>query len=385
MGESLVSFSNSVGCELLYRYSDPFGDLNPVIPIGNPPDPTDEFDNHAFGSIRDRIYDACIKLNTNSDKSGTLPNSWLTDIPWYEYNYLVVKNGTASYPAIQTFDIGAMSQEKFESENFESQLQLVKVKYKFGDWPQKTGEVISGVNVSTDILSKLCMLGNVRKEKKWDRYSIEKIGKNIHTVIRKRWESKDSYFDVTMVVCPSFEAARKYLIYRYAASPYKPPGRIFMKDIDIGDICLGIRKEKYFLSIDFIRHNVIFMMQAKGDFVKKLECIARKLDELLLDQKTVKKYSRLKQIPCIASFSCKKRKIKPGESVPLRLKIKNPQKRGLHYFWSMSGGGIEKDFKENFVYYGSEVGIQKITLTVINDIGLYDSRSLVIEVLPGWY
>ena len=202
-------------------------------------------------------------------------------------------------------------------------------------------------------------------------------------MLRTRWESKKSYFDVTMVVCPSFEAARKYLIYRYAASSYEPPDRIYMKDMGIGDICLGIPTEvnKHFSSIDFIRHNVIFMLQAKGDFVKKLRCIARKLDQLLLSQESVKKYSLLKQIPRIASFSGKKQKIKPGESVPLRLKIENPQKRELRYFWRMSDGGIKKDFKENFVYYGEEVGIQKITVTVINDIGLYDSRSLVIEVL----
>lgn len=376
MGESLVTFSNSVGCELLYRYSDPFGKLNPVIPIGPPClNPPVFFDNHAFGSIRDKIFDACIKLPQN------YKDPWLTDIQWAKYKEEVVKDGRAAFPAIRTFAIGWSSLDKFEGENFKRQLRCVKDKYDFCNWNSEARRVIPGVNVSSEIQLQLSMMRKVKKEEDGGRYSIEKIGKNIHTVIRESWESNDSYFDVTMVVCPSFGAARKYLIYRYAALPYEPPDRELLKDI--GNICLGIREEKYFSSIDFIRHNVIFIMQAKGDIVKELKSIARKLDELLINQETVKKYSRLKQIPRIDSFYCKKEKIKPGESVPLRLKIKNPQKRELHYFWCMSGGGIKKDFRENFVYYGSELGIQKITVTVLNDIGLYDSRSLKVEVLPG--
>lgn len=108
--------------------------------------------------------------------------------------------------------------------------------------------------------------------------------------------------------------------------------------------------------------------------------MAKKLDELLLKKKPVKYYSNLKEIPKITRFSCKKKRIKWGESASLSLEVKNPENKKLRFRWRMSGGGIEKDCNGNYVYYGGETGKQTITVTVINDAGLHDSKSLEIEV-----
>lgn len=99
------------------------------------------------------------------------------------------------------------------------------------------------------------------------------------------------------------------------------------------------------------------------------------------EKKAVTKYKHLADVLSIKMFSSEKAKIKFGESTVLTVKVNNPGKRELYYFWTMTGGGVEKDLLENFVYYGTEAGKQHITVTVINDIGLYDTESIDIEVV----
>lgn len=136
MGKSLVIFSNVVGCGLSYRRSDPFGYLNCIHAIGrgwtnnpfcqntiynydpNPIVPEDwddsngrsKFGNHAFGSISDNIFDACLTVDTddNPDYEPHLIESWMINEPWNNFKTKVVDNNpstSSGYPSTWTFDI----------------------------------------------------------------------------------------------------------------------------------------------------------------------------------------------------------------------------------------------------------------------------------------
>jgi len=141
MGKSLVTLSNTLGCGLSYRYSNPFGHLNCIYGIGrgwtnNPfnanteplyhfvPDPIvpgdwgwDEgrsfFGNHAFGSIGDNIFDACLTVDTDKDPDDgpSFKEAWMIDVPWEVYKENVVDDypifilGPTGFPETKSFDI----------------------------------------------------------------------------------------------------------------------------------------------------------------------------------------------------------------------------------------------------------------------------------------
>jgi hypothetical protein len=134
MGHSLVSMANAVGCNLSYRFSQPFGYLNCIHPIGqgwannpfygnsnyssNPivngdwtiADGRSRFGNHAFGSISDNIFDACLTVDTDSDPDFGPPftETWMINQVWNSYKAKVVDNNPStntSYPSIETFNI----------------------------------------------------------------------------------------------------------------------------------------------------------------------------------------------------------------------------------------------------------------------------------------
>ena len=107
MGKALVTFSNIVGCNLSYRRSEPFGNVNCIKLVGKDPDCNQYFENHTFGSIGDRIFDACF-IMCPCCSPGISPhnNFWLTNILWEDYKDIVVKNGGAAYPQGFSFAIG---------------------------------------------------------------------------------------------------------------------------------------------------------------------------------------------------------------------------------------------------------------------------------------
>jgi hypothetical protein len=134
MGKAVVTFSNVVGCGLSYRYSSPFGFLNCINAIGrgwtnnpfysnpscnpNPIVPGDwgyaegrwGFGNHAFGSIGDNIFDACLTVDTDNDPDYGPPftETWMIDEPWTGYKTKVVDNYPSTntgYPSTQPFSI----------------------------------------------------------------------------------------------------------------------------------------------------------------------------------------------------------------------------------------------------------------------------------------
>jgi hypothetical protein len=134
MGKSLVSIANAGGCGLSYRFSGPFGYLNCIYAIGrgwtnnpfhdnpsidpNPIVPEDwssadgrsGFGNHAFGSISDNIFDACLTVDTDSNPDYGPPflETWMLDEPWSGYQVKVVDDNppsTTAYPSTYTFSI----------------------------------------------------------------------------------------------------------------------------------------------------------------------------------------------------------------------------------------------------------------------------------------
>jgi len=266
----------------------------------------------------------------------------------------------------------------------QKQIETVKEEYDFDNWGAEEGKVISGVAISEEIFPLLSQMKKVWPE---DNYNVNNIQQSTFIEIRKWWRSGNDEFEVKMVVGPTFEAAKEYLILSYTCtqreSPLiKPPGHAF--GLNIGDVCFVTAKKQgqAFSSIDFIRHNVIFIMRAEGSIQSELGTMAKTLDRLLQKQDPVGTYTELPELPAITTFSSRKTNITLGDEVILRVKVHNPQDRQLHYFWDMTGGGIEKDLSGNFVYYGSEDGNQIIAMTVVNDMGLYNTRTLNIKVMP---
>lgn len=268
-------------------------------------------------------------------------------------------------------------------------IKRIMERYDYANWKTGSGKVIPGVKISENVLQKF---GSTMMKRAWkkDIYSTGKVDGTPHSysIIRKYWKSEDknSFLDVTMVVAPTPEAARKYLILRYAGSQVgpnlvRPAGRDI--GIDLGSVCFVTRTKELgsLSSIDFIRNNVVIMIRAEGSFRMELEAVAREVDALLMQEPYADNYSQLKQIPSITRFSSERITIKLGETVPLHLEVNNPKQRELRYFWKISGGGIEKDRKGNFFYYGGEAGKHTVTVTVINDMGLQHSKSIEIEVL----
>lgn len=266
---------------------------------------------------------------------------------------------------------------------FSKRVKELKKRYDFENWEPETGKVISGLVISKKVIPGL---GTLRKVWKDDNYSINRARKDTHVSIRKWWRLEDEQFDVTMVVGPTFEAAKEYLISTYANTQrepplIKPPGRKF--GLKIGNVCFVTAEEEgeAFSSIDFIRHNVLIMIRAEGDVRMKLRAMAETIDALLLKQKPARKYEELRDRPTITAFSAEKKKIKFGENTLLKLEVRNPRDSELRYLWTITGGGVKKNLVGDFVYQGGEKGKHRVTITVVNDVGLYDSKPIDIEVV----
>jgi hypothetical protein len=101
MAQSLVTFANVIGGNLAYSFCDRFGRLNCVKLIGRDCSCQEKFDDHAFASLGDRVFDACL---TVSEECRSCPDTWMTDIPWDDYIKAVIKRGQPSHP--KTFPFG---------------------------------------------------------------------------------------------------------------------------------------------------------------------------------------------------------------------------------------------------------------------------------------
>jgi hypothetical protein len=264
----------------------------------------------------------------------------------------------------------------------QKQMNSVKESYRFSDWKADPGKVIPGVAISEQLFPKLKELQKVWPE---DNYSLEEFDKRTLTKIRKWWRLQAEEFEVTMVVGSTFDDAKNYLIIQYAQTERQPPlikpsGRDF--GLAVGNVCFvtAEKRGEAFSSIDFIRQNVLVMMRGEGSIRYDLKAMAETLDRLLLRKKAVTEYGRLAELPKIKTFSARTKGIRVGEKVILGLRVDNPLKLELRYFWTLSGGGVERDLRGNFQYHGSEGGPQIIKVGVVNELGIYATKTMKIVV-----
>lgn len=92
MGKALVTYGNLLGCNLTLRYCRSFGALHCIKPVGEKWKPSECFNNHAFASQGDNIFDASLKVNSrgNPDQK-PYRAAWMINIPWCDYKEMVVK------------------------------------------------------------------------------------------------------------------------------------------------------------------------------------------------------------------------------------------------------------------------------------------------------
>jgi hypothetical protein len=121
MGKSVNLYSNALGCNSDYVYTNPFGYLNCIKPIGrswtnNPfyvflsspynvpivgedlSDPNrTSFGNHAFCMLGNIIYDACLTVDVDSNPDySPFVESWATSWDWSTYRTKIIDNIPAS-------------------------------------------------------------------------------------------------------------------------------------------------------------------------------------------------------------------------------------------------------------------------------------------------
>ncbi len=107
MGMALVAFSNSLGCGLSYKVSAIFGcGLHCIKLIGNDWDCGMYFKNHAFASLNNRIFDASLKFDGDSNPGGAPHReAWVTNISWRKYTRKIIKTGIPLPPKKESFKI----------------------------------------------------------------------------------------------------------------------------------------------------------------------------------------------------------------------------------------------------------------------------------------
>ncbi|MCP4664440.1 MAG: hypothetical protein GY856_54345 [bacterium] len=264
----------------------------------------------------------------------------------------------------------------------EQQVERLKALYDFPRWHEETGEVISGVAVSAAVVAQLESMTTT-----WPQafYALDRLGDREYTVIRQRWESEQGEVDVTMVVAPTLAAAQEYLIFRYANTQREKPLVMPRGDelgLDLGHLAFVLPEDGSdgFVRIDFLRHNVLTMLRAEGGLRGELRAVAEAIDRELRAKESALSTDRLPERPLIRTFHPQRSKIRRGQKVPLVLDVDSPGDRPLRYFWTMDSGGVEENLLGWFLYYGEGPGDQRITVTVVNDLGLRASATAKLTV-----
>jgi hypothetical protein len=228
----------------------------------------------------------------------------------------------------------------------------------------------------------------MRDARPGDAWTMRPVENHRCAEIRRAWVSPEGRLEVTQVVAPTFEAAKACLIETYARTsmaspPVRPEGRSF--GLDIGRICFVTpagSEAGAFSGIDFIRHNVLFMIRAEGGMQTRLKSLAGSLDALLAAKEPAASLETHPERPRIRHFSAEADTLRKGLETALNLDVRQAPPCGLFYDWTLTGGGIRKDLLDRFIYYGGETGTHHVTVTVINEKGLHDRASLNLSVLP---
>jgi hypothetical protein len=250
--------------------------------------------------------------------------------------------------------------------------------------------VIPGVAVSTSLLPPLKNMQNAWKR---DDYRIEKIsGETLDirdfniSIIRKMWVEGYNQLEFTMMVFPSYHKAISHITdFAKALSNARSIGQTDAElGQEFGNACIIFRdlKSGYYSSISFIRRNVVILMQAEGNVIPHLSKMARKVDDKLKKTKPICRYSQLKKTLDV-TILCHAGQIELGTRTPIELLIDDKNSKNHHCIWKMKGGGIERDRDGNLFYYGGELGENKITVFVINDLGIFQTQQFMINVVES--
>lgn len=265
----------------------------------------------------------------------------------------------------------------------------VKQAYDYANWGSDTGRVIPGIAVSSEVLYWLTDMWRIWPE---DEYSIDRVDAGVVSRIRQYWigevvdrEKLQSKLLIEMIVGPTHTAVQQYLISRYVSSQalvVRNRGQDY--GLSLGHVSFVLTDDLgvTFSTIDFARHNVLFMLSAEGPLQGELRQIAEALDQALLQQTEETAFENLADLPRLSYFCTQYGEIAVGEASPIIVAFGTPQQQPIRYLWSFHTGGIDQDADGRFVYFGETPGTEWIRLTVINDLGLYDIEEAQIDVTP---
>ena len=154
--------------------------------------------------------------------------------------------------------------------------------------------------------------------------------------------------------------------------------------MNVGDIAFVTRVNKPYShsisAIHFIRYNIIISISARGAVRSHLISAARWIDELLLKETPHRRLTRLGKYPGITDFRVKPEPGNNGNSVRFLLKIKPKGNLNPQFLWQLTNGGIRQINRNIFEYSICETGSQRVTVTVLNEVGLYDSKSVKVKI-----
>jgi len=250
----------------------------------------------------------------------------------------------------------------------------------FSNWKSEDNQVTAGVNLSQMIPPMVPGLSEV-----WDQpnVDIEIIEGEFYSEINKWWRSGEDELEVLMVVGSSFDATKAYLLHKYIHTQapddyFTTPGEEYGLTVgDVRFVTIDEENPEGFSTLDFIG---LIMLRAEGAIQNQLRQIAETIDAQLVENVRTETLEEQPQIPRINAFSASKTSVSSGDEVFLDLDSDTSNDMAIHYFWDMTEGGVRKDMLDKFLYQAAGKGSQNISLTVVNDIGLYGSGSLDLVV-----
>lgn len=384
MAKALVTFSNAIGCGLSYwEISQENGSMqfNCIKPIGRCRICNYHCKYHAIGGIEENVngyFDPSFK-----EAPEGRPPELMRNVSIGKYQTKMIQSPNKLSIIKHLFPI-KMTMTKTS----DNKIPIKAISTLVKEYNRKTigsnGRIIAGVAISDKILNEITDFIEIVEN---ENFCIKKIRGSLDefVTISKVWNKNGQFnqLNTTMVVGPSFEAVLNYLIFHhYNGSGGLPESKIKK---GIGNIYLPLESKRiknFFSQVEFIRHNVLIIMKANGYLGANLEKMAKELDKRLSAQIPVNEYQSLGGLPIITVFRAENDEIELGEKTAIQLKTNGPKGLKKRYFWEMTGGAIEKESADYWIYYSGDLGIHKVTITVINEIGLYNSKSLTIKIKP---
>lgn len=265
----------------------------------------------------------------------------------------------------------------------------VKQAYDYANWGPDTGQMIAGIAVSRHTLPWLDGMWRIWPE---DDYSVEVVDSEHVSRIRQYWigetenpENPASRLLIEMIVGRSHQVIQEYLITRYIESQAliaREPGVNY--GFNLGHLSFVYTEDggSSFTTIDFVRHNVLFMFYAEGPLRYELANIAQALDSELSQNSEFTQWTSIDGLPELSHFCPHRYEIEVGDSTPFVIRFYDQPTRPARYLWTVDTGGIDTNRDGSYIYISDAVGYQEVTLAVINDLGLFDVAQTNIDVYP---